>query len=77
MEGVVDVEKLPDIENKFERFRQQILGHFSNREQVGEVPSMREVEQEFIITPIFKNRPDEFWVYIYGVLFSWINWTSS
>lgn len=64
MEGVVDVDKLPDIENKFERFRQQILGHFSNKEQIGSVPSMREVEQEFIITPIFKNRADEFWVYM-------------
>ncbi len=61
---VVDIEELPKIENKFERFRQQVLGHFSNKEQVKNEPSMREPEQEFIIMPIFSNRPDEFWVYL-------------
>lgn len=64
MEGLTDVEKLPEIENKFERFRQQIMGHFSNKYQVENDPIMGEQEQEFIITPIFKNRPDEFWVYM-------------
>ncbi len=64
LEGTVDVEELSKIENKFERFRQQILGHFSNREQVENEPGMNEPEQEFIITPIFANRPDEFWTYM-------------
>lgn len=64
MQGVVDVDELSNIDNKFERFRQQIMGHFSNREQLAANPKLKEAEQEFIITPIFKHRPDEFWVYI-------------
>jgi hypothetical protein len=64
MDGVVENEELEKIENKFERFRQQIMGHFSNKKQVENEPVMREPEQEFIITPIFKNRPNEFWVYM-------------
>jgi hypothetical protein len=64
LEGTVDVDKLTEIENKFERFRQQVLGHFSNKEQVEKEPDMGEPEQEFIITSIFKNRPNEFWTYM-------------
>ena len=64
MDGVVEKEALEKIENKFERFRQQIVGHFSNKEQVKNEPFMREQEQEIIIRPIFKNRPGEFWVYM-------------
>lgn len=64
LEGTVDVNELSTIDNKFERFRQQIMGHFSNVEQVENGISLGEPEQEFIITPIFKNRPDEFWVYL-------------
>jgi hypothetical protein len=63
LRSIVDADKLGQIENKFERFRQQIMGHFSNKEQYEGVPSMREPAQEFIITPIFGNRPDEFWIY--------------
>lgn len=64
LEGTVDVNELSGIDNKFERFRQQIMGHFSNRAQVESGLDLGEPEQEFIITPIFKNRPDEFWVYL-------------
>jgi len=64
LKETVDVEDLSKIENKFERFRQQILGHFSNRDQVKNEPDMNEPEQEFIITPIFDSRPDEFWIYM-------------
>ena len=64
MNGVIDVDELPSVESKFERFRQQIMGHFSNKEQVKKDETMGEPEQEFIITPIFKNRPNEFWIYM-------------
>jgi len=64
LQDVVEKEELEKIENKFERFRQQVLGHFSNKEQVENEPYMREQVQEFIITPVFKNRPSEFWVYL-------------
>ena len=33
LQDVVEKEELEKIENKFERFRQQVLGHFSNKEE--------------------------------------------
>lgn len=56
------VEEMSQIHNKFERFKYQIIGHFSNKEQAEDNPG--EAVQEFIVTPIFKDRPDEFWVYL-------------
>ena len=41
LQDVVEKEALEKIENKFERFRQQVLGHFSNKEQVENEPYMR------------------------------------
>jgi hypothetical protein len=56
------VEEMSQIHNKFERFKYQIIGHFSNREQAEDNPG--EAVQEFIVAPIFKDRPGEFWVYL-------------
>lgn len=59
----VDVSNLAGIENRFDHFKQQVVGHFSNKEQL-ENYAIDEQEQELIIIPIFKDRPDEFWVYV-------------
>lgn len=56
------LEEMSQIHNKFERFKYQIIGHFSNKEQVDQTPG--EAIQEFIVAPIFRDRPDEFWVYL-------------
>lgn len=52
--------KLADIKVKFDRFKQQMIGHFSNKDQIqndGQV-------QEFIAIPIMQERTNEFWVYV-------------
>lgn len=64
LRSTVDVDKLTAIDNKFDRFKQQILGHFSNKEQVKNNPGLGEREQEFIIVPAMEDRPGEFWVYL-------------
>jgi len=51
------------IHNHFERMKYQITGHFSNRFQVMEEESGEPV-QEFVVAPILKDRPNEYWVYI-------------
>lgn len=56
-------DEISQIYNKFERFRYQIIGHFSNKEQV-DAGTTKEPWQEFIVMPIFQNRPNEFWVYL-------------
>lgn len=61
---VVDNQDLPGIKNRFERVKQQLMGHFGNRRQVQEKPGMGETEQEFIIVPVMKDRTNEFWVYL-------------
>lgn len=57
------LEEMVEIHNKFDRFKYQIIGHFSNREQV-EKEGIGEAVQEFIVAPIFHERPGEFWVYL-------------
>lgn len=64
MQYIADNKELPAIKNKFDRFKQQIMGHFGNQRQVAERPEMGEKHQEFIIVPIFQERPNEFWVYL-------------
>ncbi|MCH2044660.1 MAG: chromophore lyase CpcT/CpeT [Saprospiraceae bacterium] len=59
----IEVDNIAGIENRFDHFKQQVVGHFSNKEQL-ENYSIDEKEQELIIIPIFKDRPDEFWVYV-------------
>jgi len=62
MQHTVNNDDLSKIENRYERFKQQNLGHFSSEihsEEVGDDP------QEFIVIPIFQDtRPGEFWIYI-------------
>ena len=61
------VEEMATIHNKFERMKAQIIGHFSNRNQVqAAIQSGKKAEpiQEFIIRPIMQERPNEFWVYL-------------
>lgn len=55
--------QIEPIYNKFERLQYQLIGHFSNREQV-EKGTTTEPVQEFIVMPIFQDRPGEFWVYL-------------
>lgn len=64
LQHVADNSELPEIKNKFDRFKQQIMGHFGNARQVREKPEMGEKHQEFIIIPIFQDRPNEFWIYL-------------
>ncbi len=54
--------EMAQIHNKFDRFKHQIIGHFSNRAQAENQAG--EITQEFIVTPILKDRPGEFWVYL-------------
>lgn len=61
---IVDNDKLHEVTNRFDRFKQQIMGHFSNRRQVEANPGLGEKVQEFIIVPIFKERTSEFWIYL-------------
>ncbi|MBL4648551.1 MAG: chromophore lyase CpcT/CpeT [Aureispira sp.] len=56
-------EEIAEIYNKFDRFKYQILGHFSNKDQVA-AKTTTEPLQEFIVMPILKDRPGEFWVYL-------------
>lgn len=60
----VELDKMVEIENKHERFKQQVIGHFSNKRQVEQDPLITEKEQEFVVVPIFRDRPNEFWVYL-------------
>jgi hypothetical protein len=60
---VASAEELKKIEHKHDRFLQQNLGHFSNREAVEQIEGEREAQ--FIVIPIFqKQRAGEFWIYI-------------
>ncbi len=56
-------EEIAEIYNKFDRFKYQIIGHFSNKDQVA-AGTTTERPQEFIVMPILKDRPGEFWVYL-------------
>ncbi|MCH2046324.1 MAG: chromophore lyase CpcT/CpeT [Saprospiraceae bacterium] len=61
------VEEMSTTHNKFERMKLQILGHFSNKDQVKaaiQEGEKAEPVQEFIIVPIMDDRPGEFWVYL-------------
>ena len=54
--------EISTIHNKFDRFKYQIIGHFSNKEQVLET---NEPIQEFVVMPILQSdRVGEFWVYL-------------
>ena len=63
LKGTKTMAEMAEIHNSFDRCKYQILGHFSNREQVEE-KGLGEAVQEFIVAPIFKERPGEFWVYL-------------
>lgn len=63
LRDAVEVEQLPEIKNKYDRFKQQVIGHFSNQMHVKGNPDLGEKEQELIVFPIFKERTNEFWVY--------------
>ena len=60
---VKSADEIGKIYNKFERLKYQVIGHFSNRQQVKE-GTTKEPWQEFIVMPIFQDRPNEFWVYL-------------
>ena len=63
LQHVASAEELKKIEHKHDRFLQQNLGHFSNRDAVEEIEGEREAQ--FIVIPIFqKQRAGEFWIYI-------------
>lgn len=57
------VSEIAEIYNKFERFKYQIIGHFSNQEQL-EAGTTSDPLQEFIVVPILQDRANEFWVYL-------------
>lgn len=63
LKDIKSAEEISEIYNKFDRFKYQILGHFSNKDQVA-AGETTERAQEFIVMPIFKDRPGEFWVYL-------------
>lgn len=63
LKNVKTAEEIAEIYNKFDRFKYQIIGHFSNKDQV-EAGTTTEPWQEFIVMPIFQHRPGEFWVYL-------------
>ncbi|BDS09789.1 chromophore lyase CpcT/CpeT [Aureispira anguillae] len=63
LKDIKTAKEIAEIYNKFERFKYQILGHFSNKDQVDE-GTTTEPLQEFIVMPIFQDRPNEFWVYL-------------
>lgn len=54
--------EMAEIHNKFDRFKYQIIGHFSNREQSEKEAG--EAVQDFLVIPVFHERPGEFWVYL-------------
>lgn len=62
--NIADNETLPEIKNRWDRFKQQIMGHFGNQRQVREQPELGEKHQEFIIIPIMQERTNEFWIYL-------------
>jgi hypothetical protein len=61
--NIKTAKEIAEIYNKFERFKYQIMGHFSNKEQVDSGASFDPL-QEYVVMPIFPSRPDEFWVYM-------------
>jgi len=63
LKGIKTAEEISEIYNKFDRFKYQIIGHFSNKEQVA-AGRTKERAQEFIVMPILADRPGEFWVYL-------------
>lgn len=63
LKDIKTAEEISEIYNKFERIKYQIVGHFSNKDQV-EAGTTTEPLQEFIVMPIFQDRPNEFWVYL-------------
>lgn len=63
LKDVKSAEEIAEIYNKFDRFKYQIIGHFSNKDQV-DAGTTKEPLQEFIVMPIFQDRPGEFWVYL-------------
>ncbi|MGH1335938.1 MAG: chromophore lyase CpcT/CpeT [Aureispira sp.] len=63
LKDIKSAKEISEIYNKFDRFKYQIIGHFSNKEQV-DAKKTTEPWQEFIVMPIFQDRPNEFWVYL-------------
>lgn len=63
LKNVKTAEEISEIYNKFERLKYQVLGHFSNKEQVLAKRTTERL-QEFIVMPILTDRPGEFWVYL-------------
>lgn len=63
LKDIKSAKEISEIYNKFDRFKYQIIGHFSNKKQV-EAGTTSEPWQEFIVMPIFQDRPNEFWVYL-------------
>lgn len=63
LKDIKTAEEISEIYNKFERMKYQVLGHFSNKDQVAAKTSTEPL-QEFIVMPILKDRPGEFWVYL-------------
>jgi hypothetical protein len=63
LKDIKTAEEISEIYNKFERMKYQVLGHFSNKDQVAAKTSVEPL-QEFIVMPILKDRPGEFWVYL-------------
>lgn len=63
LKDIKSADEIAEIYNKFDRFKYQIIGHFSNKGQV-EANTTTEPWQEFIVMPIFQDRPNEFWVYL-------------
>ncbi|WMX13445.1 MULTISPECIES: chromophore lyase CpcT/CpeT [unclassified Aureispira] len=63
LKDIKSAEEISEIYNKFDRLKYQVIGHFSNRDQVA-AGTTTEPQQEFIVMPILKDRPGEFWVYL-------------
>jgi len=62
MQHITNNDDLPKIKNRYERFKQQNLGHFSSQEHSERIGDQH---QEFIVIPIFlDSKPGEFWIYI-------------
>lgn len=63
LQDAVEIDVLPQTKNKYDRFKQQLLGHFSNHRYLEETANKEEKKQEIIAIPLFKDRPNEHWVY--------------
>jgi len=63
MDYIKSATEISKIEDRFDRLKYQLIGHFSNKKQVS-AGITDEPLQEFIVMPIFQDRPGEFWVYL-------------